>query len=282
MAFPRIPFIFFLVLLNAVPVYGVFEWGWKSFDLIYLYWLENLIIGAFMILRFAVRPYRMGMELMFPLCLAPFFALHYGMFCYGHGVFVLSLFGDDVRGGMSSHDVFALILPVIESRHLFWPVLALFAFQLLDWIRDTLKSGLGNEGLRELMTAPYRRIVVLHITIIASGFALMALDEPITGLLILIVLKTAFDLYHWNRDENKAHDLIDRAIDEQTLKKVDAFLDKPSFSINGKEVSFESFDELKASKHYATMMSLYGLMLGNRQLEKVEAYIEQRMSEHPQ
>ena len=33
-------FLALLIVLNLVPVYGVFYWDWKSFDLIFLYWLE--------------------------------------------------------------------------------------------------------------------------------------------------------------------------------------------------------------------------------------------------
>jgi len=46
--------------------------------------------------------------------------------------------------------------------------------------------------------------MILHITIIASGFALGALNEPLPGLILLIVFKTGMDIYHWNKDEQLA------------------------------------------------------------------------------
>ncbi|MGD9385412.1 MAG: DUF6498-containing protein, partial [Thioalkalispiraceae bacterium] len=67
--FSKPVFLALLVLLNTIPVYGVFQWGWKSFDLIFLYWLENLIIGGFMILRMLVRPYAHAVELAMPIFL---------------------------------------------------------------------------------------------------------------------------------------------------------------------------------------------------------------------
>ncbi len=54
-------------------------------------------------------------------------------------------------------------------------------------------------NVRELMVAPHRRIVVLHITILASGFAPGALEEPVAGLIIPVVLKIGFDIYHWKK-----------------------------------------------------------------------------------
>ena len=32
--------------LNLVPIAGVAFWGWSAFALIFLYWLENVIVGA--------------------------------------------------------------------------------------------------------------------------------------------------------------------------------------------------------------------------------------------
>ena len=35
-----------LLVANAIPVYGVWFWGWNAFALIVLYWLENVIVGV--------------------------------------------------------------------------------------------------------------------------------------------------------------------------------------------------------------------------------------------
>ena len=64
-----------LVGLNLLPAAGVLFWGWRSFDLIFLYWMENLVIGAFTLLRMVVRPYRHVIDWVFPVFLAPFFAM---------------------------------------------------------------------------------------------------------------------------------------------------------------------------------------------------------------
>ena len=58
--------------LNLLPLCGVILWDWRSFDLIFLYWMENVVIGAVMILRMVARRYESPFELLFPLFLAPF------------------------------------------------------------------------------------------------------------------------------------------------------------------------------------------------------------------
>jgi len=267
------------VLLNAVPVYGVLYWDWHSFDLIFLYWLENLVIGLFMILRILVRPYHHPLEIIYPAFLAPFFTVHYGMFCFVHGTFVIALFGKGLPAELAQAGIPEIILPLIESRHLLLPVLALIAYQALDWLRDTSERGLGSDNINGLMTAPYRRIMVLHVTILASGFALGALNEPMVGLLILIVLKTTFDIYHWNKDEQAAQKSTEPVINDRIKKKIDAFLDKPKITINGKEIVFDSYDELKSSSHYGLLQAIMRMMGGSNQLAAIESYVEQRMKQ---
>jgi hypothetical protein len=61
----------------------------RFFDpsLVALYWLENLVIGGYTILRLAGSVVTGLGNLLLALFMIPFFTLHYGMFCYGHGIF---------------------------------------------------------------------------------------------------------------------------------------------------------------------------------------------------
>jgi len=276
MKISKLLFLVLLVLLNALPVYGVLQWGWKSFDLIFLYWLENLFIGLFMIIRMLVRPYSHAVELFMPLVLVPFFTLHYGMFCFVHGQFIVSMFGKNLEPQLAGMSLAQLIMPLIESRHLFWPLMGLLTYQVLDWIRDVSQRGLGSDGVMVLTTAPYRRIAVLHITIIGSGFAMAILKEPLAGLILLIVFKSGMDIYNWSKDERKVVERGKFDIDEKIKRKVDAFLDNPVVNINGKDTYYKDYEELKNSPQYGMMMGVLRMMGGGQQVKAIESYIEQR------
>lgn len=276
MNLPKPLFITLLIILNAVPIYGVFHWDWKSFDLIFLYWLENLIIGVIMILRILTRRYSHPVELAMPLFMAPFFSFHFGMFCYVHGMFVVGLFGTGLTGELAGLDIPEIIVPLIEARHLFWPVMALLAFQVIDWMRDISERGFGSDSIKEITTAPYRRIIVLHITILASGFALGALNEPLIGLLVLIAFKTGMDIYHLNKDEKDVSKEQSPALNEKVKKKINEFLDNPRITVNGKEIRYNSFEELKASKHYTFMTAIMRMVGGGQDFKKIEAYAEEQ------
>jgi hypothetical protein len=270
-----------LVALNALPIYGVFAWGWQSFDLIFLYWLENLIIGVFTLLRMLIRPYGHVIELVMPLFLGPFFTLHYGMFCLGHGVFVFSLFAGDRFDTAGISDVLTHIWPVLQDNHLLWAAICLLLLQVFDWMRDIAKNGLGFDNARDLMMAPYRRIVVLHITIIASGFALGALDEPLVGLVILVLMKTAFDIYHWRKDEaREAENLADELVlTPEKLRQMEAEFSEPKIKVNGKKLRFDSFQELKKSKHFKMLSGVMRMLGRSKEYRLIETFIDMKIAE---
>jgi hypothetical protein len=275
-----LPFgLLLLVALNLVPLMGVLSWGWRSFDLIFLYWLENLIIGAFTVLRMLIRPYGHALELAFPLFIVPFFCLHYGMFCMGHGTFVVSLFG---HAEVADEGLVAAALSVLRSPHMLAAVLALTLIQVADWIRDVRHRGLGADGVKELMTAPYRRIVVLHITILAGGFALTALNEPVAGLIILVIVKTASDVWHWRRDNAAEADAglsPEALLTPERLEEMAEKYPEPMVTVNGEERRFASFAEMKRSKELRMARSLMRLVGAGKELKLMDAYLDHRIRE---
>ena len=47
----RDPMAWLTLLVDLLPVIAVVFFGWKAVPLVALYWLENLVIGAFTVLR---------------------------------------------------------------------------------------------------------------------------------------------------------------------------------------------------------------------------------------
>jgi hypothetical protein len=50
------------------------------------------------------------------------------------------------------------------------------------------------------MSEPYKRIIVMHMTIIIGGFLTMLLRTPAAAVLLLIIFKTAADLHAHRRE----------------------------------------------------------------------------------
>ena len=183
--------LYWIFALNAMPVFGVLFFNWHIFELVFLYWLENVVIGVFTFLKFVVRRYEHSVELLLPLVCAPFFLVHYGGFTAGHGVFVFALFGEDWAATSGLNTTSRLAWELFFEQGVAYALVGLIFMHAQEWRRDVAKRGLGADTMMGLMMAPYRRIIVLHLTILGSGFAFRELGEPLVALLLLVGLKTA-------------------------------------------------------------------------------------------
>lgn len=205
-----------LIAANCVPLTGALFFGWSIFSLMFLFWLENVIIGALNIIRFLGATPPEGDEdannrgaRIFMLCLqlffAGFFTVHYGGFCFVHGMFVFAMFGKEAGVSMPRElsDTIALAGRLLVKEKLLIAALSIFASHLFSLVYNYfIKGERRGADIQQIMARPYGRVVVLHITIIFGGFAVMALGSPIWALVLLLVLKTIVDL--------KAH-LLERA-----------------------------------------------------------------------
>ncbi len=264
--------LYWIIALNTMPVLGVLFFNWHIFELIVLYWAENVVIGVITFLKFIVRPYEHRIELVLPLFFAPFFLVHYGGFTAAHGVFVFAMFGEDwaASTGLQEH---RLAWELLVNRGLVFALLGLMLLHAQEWRRDIQKRGLGADAVFALMTAPYRRIIVLHLTIIGSGFLFMELGEPVAALLLLVALKTGFDVHQLRRDI--------RTTDSKGRKAqfiTEAMMEK-KFEINGEEYTFETYTEMAQSKHFQTAMNLLRIIMSREDLTFAENFIAEKITE---
>jgi len=195
-----------LIAVNALPIFGVLFLGWEVFAVLLLYWAENVVLGVYNILRMALAPVANPAEHIGKLFMIPFFAVHYGGFTAVHGIFVFAIFGKD---------------RAIDPGRTTWPCFFAFLQMLVNTVRDALNAAPGvslmflalfiSHGVsfvqnylikgerhslnpQMLMMQPYKRIVILHVTILFGGGLAMLLGSPIPILILLIALKTAVDI----------------------------------------------------------------------------------------
>jgi hypothetical protein len=201
---PQRPLLSTLALLvcNAVPLIGVLFMGWQVFPLVLLYWLENVIVGGFNVLRLATADPSSAAANAGKMVLIPFFCVHYGMFTFVHGVFVLALFGGgEYAKGFPTP---ALVLHAIQATGIGAAVFALFCSHAVSFVWNYLLGGEYRQvPLMKLMFQPYSRVVVLHIVILGGAFLMQALHSPLAGLVLLVVLKTGVDLASHHREHHK-------------------------------------------------------------------------------
>jgi hypothetical protein len=182
-----------LLLANLIPLAGVLAFGWDVFALVFLFWLENVVVGVFNVLRMLWVQRGAERMPMAKIVVIPFFCVHYGMFTAVHGVFVFALFGSGLAAGVFPSG--EMVLQVIDEQALWVAVSALVLSHAFSFVRNYVGQGeYRRVTLQRLMSQPYARVVVLHVAIIGGGFVVMALGAPVFGLLLLVVLKIAMDL----------------------------------------------------------------------------------------
>jgi Family of unknown function (DUF6498) len=188
------PSVIALLLANLVPVFGVLFLHWEVFPLMFLFWSENVIVGVFNILKMLTANPESPVSWAGKLFIIPFFCVHYGMFTFVHGIFVVALFGGGMKHGVGfpTPETFWHIM---QENHLGWAVLGLAVSRAISFATNYIGNGeYKRASLPVLMQQPYGRIVVLHIAILGGGFLVMALHSPPMGLLLLVALKIALDL----------------------------------------------------------------------------------------
>jgi MFS family permease len=221
-----------LVAANVIPLAGVLFFGWSLWTILTLYWVENGIVGLWTVpkillarassddargrLALATAFVSPAIGAVFGPLTAIFFVFHYGLFWFVHGVFVFalptffgagplvtdpslltvqpSLIGDSALG-------VAIIVPATGPfGELVWSsvtigAIGLFLSHGLSFAWTYVRGGeYRHTSPVSQAAAPYGRVVVLHVTILAGGFAIATLGAPLLLLFALVLGKTLLDL----------------------------------------------------------------------------------------
>lgn len=204
-----------LVVANLFPLLGVQLWGWDLTDLLLLYWLENAVVGVFTALSLLAlwperRPYAALAAV--KLFSVPFFAVHYGMFWIGHGIFLMAFFSGEpggLFGGSSGAPSAAdsaffgqaggfFLAPLqatfANADTLAWPLALMFVSHGVAFATDFLATGeFRTAQVGEVMMRPYGRVVVLHLSIVLGGFLALATGPSQAVLLLFVLFKLIAD-----------------------------------------------------------------------------------------
>lgn len=192
-----------LILANLVPIIGVTFFGWTLFEILYLYVLEGAVIGIYNVPKLAMvrAPARDRMQNIFV------FLVMYGMFVGTEFLALAGLFGGpgetmlvDGRITDEAFKVFAEHADVVTVA-----LATLFVSHGFSFFKNFLgkKEYLGAT-LEQLKGAPFLRVFVMHFTVGLGSFLSFKLGSPIPALIILGLLKMAFDTDAHAREHARA------------------------------------------------------------------------------
>jgi len=205
--------LIFVITANSIPIIGVVFLKWNPFMILFIYWGESLIIGFFNLLKMFIsgiienHKVRLS-EFRETAGLCVFFIFHYGIFMLVHGIFifafmVLSLTMESKRGGrpFDAYTFLSLFLPgrmslaeLFESEYS--AITALFISHAVSFFMYFIKTGEYNYTRADTyMMRPYRRIFIMHMTIIFGAFALWFSGfRSAVFIIVWIGVKILFDL----------------------------------------------------------------------------------------
>ena len=199
-----------LVAVNLLPLCGVLFFNWSVYEVLLLYWSENIIIGVFNLARFWTVLRRRGDYSV--LFLGPFFCVHYGGFAFGHLVFLRSLFGADSGGGELS-GMFAASFLALLASHAISHVVNFIG----PWRRLALLLGgtiLGGYLVKLVVTfvAPgldagypaagsVLNMIVQGWLVIPPNF--MVVGNVVTALAVLVLVKLGMDIVAHRREHRR-------------------------------------------------------------------------------
>ena len=233
-----------LVAVNVIPLVGVLFLGWDLITLLAVYWAENGVVGLYAVARIltagraiplfdgrraralagppqpppppgataAISP---GLALA---AMVAFFCVHYGIFWFVHGIFVwvvlpmLVGMRDVVPTFVATGDP---VQPFAVASPGGYPdgtaVLIAAGFLALSHGVSFVANWLvGGEHLTSTpvaqTTAPYTRVVILHLTILFGAFGVALLGAGIAPLVVLVVLKTVVDVAAHLAERRRAAD----------------------------------------------------------------------------
>lgn len=191
------PEAIWIVASNAIPIYGVLVLGWPAFSLLLFYWIENVVIGGFNVLKIAVSGFTKPAVLAaITVFLIPFFCFHYGLFCFVHGIFVLAMFSFGGAFEGAPDDVVSVVWRLLETDpDLRRSVLALVGVQALSFLLAWVVAGEWRKtNPLSQMFEPYGRILVMHFTIFVATIPVLLLDQAWIAVAALAVFKACMEL----------------------------------------------------------------------------------------
>ncbi|MEK7090598.1 MAG: DUF6498-containing protein [Patescibacteria group bacterium] len=168
----------------------------ESFSDPFLFWFESGVIGFYNIFKL------IKVSGLLSILIVPFFIIHFGGFMAGHLIFIFAFFAP-VLSHTSFFPTREIFVPLLSSVAL--PIIGLFISHGISFFSNFI----GNREYEHTdsgkqMNAPYKRIIIMHFTIIFGGWLIMIFKEPILGLVLLVVIKSMVDL----RSHLKEHSLL--------------------------------------------------------------------------
>lgn len=207
--------LFFLIMANIIPIFGVMFYDWKFAPILILYWLETIVIIFYTALKIyffpgyvkvvlaqptlddqVIIPRKKAQEFQsvvnkfqnrFKLTWIIFFLLGFGIYIALTGFFIFYL------------------IPEHHFGNGIWAALtALFISHGISFYYDYLgKEEYKKVSPKEFMFALEKRFFIILFVIIIGGFVYNSFGNPWPALILMVFLKIFFEIKSWYIEHEK-------------------------------------------------------------------------------
>lgn len=188
-----------LVAANLMPIAGVALWRWQVRDVLFLYWFENILLGAFYILRVLCTDLEENRVLWRDkLVFAGLFLLVYGAMCLVQAGFLVAFFHPD---NQPEAFIGTLVVGLLNKPGAYLALLAIAASHAVAFcLNDPFTKAEYTDGEKLAMAfEPFKRALATGPLIFVGGFALLAINDQLVPMALLVAVKTGIDAYMLSR-----------------------------------------------------------------------------------
>jgi len=196
--------LWLLMAVNLAPLAGVLLWDWRVQDVVVLYWIETVIVGALNVLRILGRTpdveailargravptaLQEGPSLrLLQVAAATMYVVHFGVFCCLLGWILTEIFR--IRGLPME-----ILARTLHDRPMLFAILAIAASHVYTFLRNYIgKREYRQVDPGEVELRSYRRIGLLMAFIMLGALALTVFDSPLVLIALFVALKMRID-----------------------------------------------------------------------------------------
>jgi hypothetical protein len=219
-----------IIAANLLPLGMTMGGFWALNEILPLYWCESAIIGFFTLLKIlsaggaiAKLGGRRGAPAEYTqpdaipggaysvlaigakIFMAAFFTFHFGLFMFVHGIF---LFGFVLQGMHLGKATVDPMNPYLWLHYLWsvkWGIMSLFVGHAASFFMNYLGAGEYRTARPDqCMSAPYPRVIVMHLTILLGAFVSTAMPAAGPVLVFFVAAKIFADVHAHLKERSKA------------------------------------------------------------------------------
>ncbi len=196
-----------IIFSNLFPLYGVIHYNWTIFSVVYIYWLELLIISTFQLLKIMFAEGDEEATFFSKLAIAlRFFAFRTGIFFF-YLIFIVVFLGFLISGKENSDGSGIQLFDVIFLKGNFYKItlLSFLVYNIVEFVVLFLLNGTYKNAKPEdnfIILEPH--ILVVHLVVVLGTFLYQGATENlhwnhknamIATVSLFVVIKIIIDIY---------------------------------------------------------------------------------------